>query len=777
MSEIGNLADFSATPNSGNEKIYHDVYELYGNYYLVVAGHTTAISGNPFTLNLSIIPPAVLYDPAVTTPIPTNYTTPTTDLNKNTLILVDPARFNRFYGANVFSNSGLADKINQLASDFNVVNDSVNGVVVDLDAATTDTGKQPIHDAYVEWDKPENQNNPQYANFVARNIKALLYKLVPAYPNLKYMVIIGDDRMIPARRTVDEALYANERLYRDVPRTNPIGSALEQRYFLSDDYYAAFLPLEFKARELYLPQLGVGRLVESPSDIVMSIDTFLGLPGRTVTPNSALVTGYSFLTQQANDINAKLHNFGIAAPDTLINDSWTAKQFRASFFGPSVARGLNSLNSHFAHNRFFPNDPTNVYADEVTKSKTDFRNSIIFSVGCHSGLNAPDPYFADLPNKLRNSPDWPQAFGGRGASMIGNTGFGYADSDLILYSSRLMVDFVEQLGVLDGEAPPTTGRALMLAKQQYLNSLAADSLSNYDEKVLGEMLLYGLPMLKIKLPGLPNQPEPPAPPSDLHQSPTFSYTANVQNDNLGKKRGTYYTITGESDFYTAVGAPIEPRRVIPLSLPNNAIAHGVLMLGGTFSDTPNFDPVVTRVVSDFVKLDKDPDFPFTQLYPVQVASVNRFLSIDGTFKQQLVIVPGQFKADSNTAPTRGVQRLYSGLNLEVLTPPKDTGDFNAPSISSIETLNLAAGLQFRVRVGDESGAVTRVVVLYLPAGSTTWKSLELTYDPNTGFAEGTASAEGGPVTYLIQAADAAGNVALALDHGNPFLASFVAPLS
>src|SRR5262249_27754353 len=169
-------------------------------------------------------------------------------------------------------------------------------------------------------------------------------------------------------------------------------------------------------------------------------DTFLSLKGQPVSANSALVTGYGFLTKQANDITAKLEDFGIKSPlpppDTLINETWTAKQFRASFFGRSVAPSLTSLNSHFAHNRFFPNDPTNVYADEVTKSKTDFRNSLIFSVGCHSVMNVPDPYFADSSNKLRNTPDWPQAFAGRGASMIGNTGFGYADSDLILYSSR-----------------------------------------------------------------------------------------------------------------------------------------------------------------------------------------------------------------------------------------------------------------------------------------------------------------------------------------------------
>ena len=116
---------------------------------------------------------------------------------------------------------------------------------------------------------------------MARNIKSLLYKLIPAYPNIKYMVFVGDDRIDPARRIVDEALFANERLYTDVTRDNAIGNAEQQRYFLSDDYYAAFLPLPYKGRELYLPQLGTGRLVELPSDIATSIDTFLNLKDRT----------------------------------------------------------------------------------------------------------------------------------------------------------------------------------------------------------------------------------------------------------------------------------------------------------------------------------------------------------------------------------------------------------------------------------------------------------------------------------------------------------------
>ena len=76
--------------------------------------------------------------------------------------------------------------------------------------------------------------------------------------------------------------------------------------------------------------------------------------------------------------------------------------------------------------------------------------------------------------------------------------------------------------------------------------------------------------------------------------------------------------------------------------------------------------------------------------------------------------------------------------MQVLTAPNTVSDFIAPSISGVEVIGSADALKFRVRVGDDSGKVARVVVLYMPTGSTGWSRVELTYDPLTGFAEGAA---------------------------------------
>ena len=109
-------------------------------------------------------------------PVATTYATPPTDATRETLILYNSARFNQVYPTgDTFASANLLSKINLLAAD-----SSVHGVPIDLDTTATITGGLLLRDAYTLWNStPANQQNPQYANYVARSIKALLYKLAP----------------------------------------------------------------------------------------------------------------------------------------------------------------------------------------------------------------------------------------------------------------------------------------------------------------------------------------------------------------------------------------------------------------------------------------------------------------------------------------------------------------------------------------------------------------------------------------------------------------------
>ena len=87
-------------------------------------------------------------------------------------------------------------------------------------------------------------------------------------------------------------------------------------------------------------------------------------------------------------------------------------------------------------------------------------------MGCHSGLSVSDV-------SLGNTTDWAQAITGtkQGGLFAGNTGYGLGDDTSVALAERLMALYAK---ALDGTV--TAGRAMMIAKQQYLaTTRGADS--------------------------------------------------------------------------------------------------------------------------------------------------------------------------------------------------------------------------------------------------------------------------------------------------------------
>ena len=563
---------------------------------------------------------------------------------------------------------------------------------------------------------------------MAASIKQLLYDLAPAYPNLQYLVIVGDDRLIPFRRIRDEALYANERHYAPTAYTPILSSSLGLRFFLSDDYYAGLLPLPFKGRELYLPQVALGRLVEKPSEIARAIDAYLARP--VVAPQDALVTGYDFLIDEATAIRTALQAQGVTTLTTLINNTWTASVFSSTFFSRATAFNISSLNSHFEHYRFFPNDPNDIFATQVAAS-TNYSGSLIFTVGCHSGLNVPDE---GMPSQLLGT-DWAQAFSRQRATYIANTGYGYGDSDLIAYSERLMANFAQELGYW-GKGPQTVGKALLNAKHRYYNSLPVQTFSNYDEKVLGITTLYGLPMLRVNMPvtttarpgGLLEPLEGTAPTATelTTETLTLRFTYVPSNTNSG----TFFQVANVDDLQISAGRPVQPRTSKDIHQPDT-IAHGVLMLGGVFQAFPDFDPVISQIVTDRTPLNNEPLYDTTEWYPTVPGSINRFLSIDGQSRERLVVVPAQYRAHG-PGSSIGTERRYNSLDFAVYRAPFTATDFIAPNIWQVDAFSTTVNVVFRVRVSDDSGSIHRVVMLYRRTNANTWSRVDLAHDPTIG---------------------------------------------
>ena len=277
-------------------------------------------------------------------------------------------------------------------------------------------------------------------------------------------------------------------------------ASLRLNYILGQDAYGASTEVSLRATEFPIPDLAVGRLVETAAEATSMLDAYLDFTdaGVVATPTTSLVTGYDFLEDAANAVADEFRD-GTGHPvNTLIAPNnisprdpaaWTADQLRAELLGSR--HDLIYLAGHFSANSALAADfATSVLTTELTASPVDLRNVIVLSAGCHSGYNIVDGHaVAGVTQVL----DWPQAFARKQATLVAGTGYQYGDTDFIEYSERIYAELAHQLR--RGNGPVSIGAALAEAKRVYLRE--TPDIRGLHEKALLEATLFGLPMLSV----------------------------------------------------------------------------------------------------------------------------------------------------------------------------------------------------------------------------------------------------------------------------------------
>ena len=225
---------------------------------------------------------------------------------------------------------------------------------------------------------------------------------------------------------------------------------------------------------------------------------------------------------------------------------------------------------------------------------SSFGGTLLFSMGCHSGLDIDDAEVDSSIGATSAVADWAKTFADAGALWVGNTGYGYADTDTVAYSAKLMAGFAANLN-----GSLTIGEALTEAKQQYAAGNAI--LSPYDLKALMESTFYGLPMYTLNAP--PTPLAPPAGPSTTPYGTTglqvanftvnFGQTGNPSLNSVTTSNGDYYQVkvTAPSNYIGGTQAteyrPIEPLVGVPATEPG-LVPHGALVTA--LASTDSADP-------------------------------------------------------------------------------------------------------------------------------------------------------------------------------------------
>ena len=651
-----------------------------------------------------------------------------------------------------------------------------------------------------------NPDLPLAKNLVAETIRNLIQLYRKAAPSLADITVVGNDAGIPFFRSDDKALLASEANYfPPVKDGTQSQSSLRYAQVLSQDRYGSSSQLVLNTGPYDLPDIPVGRVVENAVEVKAYLDTYALLftgtatNGVVPTPKSAFVAGYDFLADSAeamkSDFTAGLGAGGTV--DSLISPidlapalGWTANQFRTAFLGSR--HDISYLAGHFSTGRALAADfTTRIRAAEVADSTLNMAYSLVMSSGCHSGYSTVDN---DAISLVTEQPDWAQAFARKKAILIGGSGYQYGDTDFIEYTERLLLNLAQALRT--GSGPVSIGQAMVQAKRRYLADTAI--MRGIHEKTLLELTLYGLPMVKVNLPGarlgLPTPVSDVASVTPVNTGPGVALSLKTGElsfnptltrvDQALTVVGTTNTVTasyfvGSDGLVTTPGEPIRPLESFNVSRPGDGLVRGIGFRGGQYHDLAAFLPFTgapateTRGVHGL--------FSTEVFYPIRPWNLNQTAELYGTGGvSRLNVFPTQFISDGPVSPT-GTLRGFDQMQFTIFYCPATTPAAlsNPPAINAVASTVDAAAVTFAVEVAATvSVGVHEVWVTYtgLPGSPFygRWQSLTLQAPADaSGIGTWTGSlpllgANAGLIRYMVQAVNGLGGVAQNTNFGRYF---------
>lgn len=796
--------DLSNSPGTETELLVTSALPA-GTYYVQVFGANGATNLEPAALQIQILEaderPNCVANGAIDGGNIGNFPA-LAGSTANTLILVNEQRTEALFPGEW---ADLETEINELVTYLeDPLNDElgIEPVVVSVD------GDGTIQSAYQTWDQ-DGTCSPESANAV---VEAIISQAVePLRGTLEHIVIVGGDQVIPMARLTDVTEVANEYDYRhefigdnaigaNVTDINAFSATFWDRQYLSDEPYGESAARSLGNRFLYVSDIALGRMVETPDEIRASLQHFQDFNG-SLQADTAAILGYDFLIDSSNEIADDFTEVLGAANvdrdladgfvgDPAANVAWSSVDAEGKVIPAGGPADLISLNGHFDHYRALPADGDQVppgttpnFLAETVANATDLtpgllQGSIIFSMGCHGGLSVSDGQILDTNG------DWAQTFAADQAIFVGNTGFGYGDTEAVAYTEKLMALFAEQ-AIRPVQLPSgttTIGQALTFAKNEYASDLSVFSV--YDEKALMESTFYGLPFYRVGAPPVAADPIPDnMTNADSTGNQSLTITAAPLNDENSTAIGTFYSNPDENldpQTIIAPGMPIQPSQSFDVSVVDEAettelatVARGALVLDMTSTYQSGVDPVVSAVI--FNESDDAPEPPLGSIvFPAKPVTINSSTTPGGD-RQNLVLATGQFDSDGS------VQRLDDDIDVVVYYADESDLDYTAPTIGAVESTLEAtpAGAELTVTLtatdggGDDAPVVTRVYLLIAGnpgVGTVDWVGLDLAKDPSSNEWSGSALLPLGTTLaeYVVGAVDGSGNVGYATNKARNF---------
>lgn len=577
--------------------------------------------------------------------------------------------------------------------------------------------------------------------------------------NTRYVQLMGSLDIVPPYYLPDETQTGNEALFAadllTAPGT-PLGVAIGQGYMLTDAYYVDAEPQPFNGRSLYVEDISISRLLETPEEIVARAKRYVAAGGtinlysvEAATDAGTQSTGYDFFIDGTEEINRILETFG-TGNSTQNNDTWDAGTLRCQFFGKGEnctkpVSAVNAVNAHMSYNAgltakgfncqyrpdfpglpeglcsepldplgevFLSTEAGGIYDDGDGDGPAIDINGVTFSIGCHSGLSVPEAWGLDerLGLPLDPARDWVQELG----TWVGSWNFAYGDTEVPDRGTEGIIPLV----ISNFREGMSLGEALVRAKWQYGAGLFEFGV--YDEKSVVGLNLFGMPQAVLEGAGTAGSALAATAAAAASTTASEPVTGlNVTTEQRFNDKGTWWT--GADGAQGIVGRPLLPV-VKPFELQgvgSGPSIHGAALRGGTYETFLGENPVFPAQTHDLVTTINEPQLCVETLSPTLVASVSSFDSPEGLL-QSLIVQPGQFRCtngmqqDDPGYEVRGDFRIWDSMNLTLERPAGTAPDSDRkpPVVTQQDLLgDEASGTIFATVNAEDDNGIREVIAL------------------------------------------------------------------
>lgn len=339
-----------------------------------------------------------------------------------------------------------------------------------------------------------------------------------SYLNLSYLVIVGTNEVIPMKaREQDHLFSAQERLWgAGLPAPNSYihqlystpGAVNGWGHYLTDSIYGdlSYVDDGWGDQHELVPELAVGRLVETPAQISDLIDTYIASHARFSRTNRVSIASNDYV--DGGTLAADYMDPG--TDDALVQNSFDSNDVPPKlnakndlvYFG-----GHGNYNSISTGGESFKAGNHATYGD--TADLNDMPNAVIVTSGCHNG--------ASFGNRLYHAPEvtnttyseFPEEFAERQAGVyVGATGYtaitgsgASTDVNLVGHNEKLSTYIIKHM---DQDGYITVGEAFRRAVNSYVTDMGA--IGTIERRVIAITTLYGIPNYRpttLLIPRLP----------------------------------------------------------------------------------------------------------------------------------------------------------------------------------------------------------------------------------------------------------------------------------